>query len=56
MNWKAMIATKTFWAGLALVVTGIGTWIADRDAGKGLQTILTGLGLIFLRQGIESVK
>lgn len=56
MNWKELIKSKTFWAGAALVVTGIGTWIADGDAAKGVQTILSGLGLIFLKQAVAKVQ
>jgi len=45
--WKS----KTFWTGLGAVGFGV-TLIVGGDTEAGMQTILGGLGMIFLRQGI----
>ncbi len=49
---KDMLKQKTTWAGLALVVTGIGQIVAEENKSEGIGTILTGLALIFLRQSV----
>lgn len=48
MNFKALLKSKTFWAGLASIVTGIGM-VAQGDMQTGMQTVLTGIMVIFLR-------
>ena len=49
----AFLKQKTTWAGIALVVTGIGQIVAEDSRGEGIASILTGLGLIFLRQAVN---
>lgn len=56
VNWKELARQKTFWAGLALIVTGIGTLVADGETAKGIETIIAGIGLIFLRQAVAKVQ
>ena len=48
---KRLIGTKTFWAGVAGVASGI-TLIVNGDVGAGITTALTGIGMIFIRDGI----
>jgi len=52
---KELLKKKTTWAGLAIVVTGIGTIIADGDTSRGLQLIFEGLALVFLRAAVAKV-
>ena len=49
--WKS----KTFWSGMAAIVTGIGIGVAG-DIPTGIQTVIGGLGLIFLRQAVDAQK
>ena len=49
-----LLKTKTFWTGLVTVATGI-ILVVYENKEQGLQTILGGLGLIFLRQGLVKV-
>jgi len=46
--WKS----KSFWTGIAAVGFGI-VLITQGDTGEGVQTILGGLGMIFIRAGLE---
>lgn len=48
MLWKS----KTFWTGIGTIGFGV-VLITQGEQEKGIQTILAGLGLIFLRQGVE---
>lgn len=47
--------TKSFWTGLAIVVTGIGM-IALGQPAEGLQTIAGGIATIFVRDAISKVQ
>lgn len=42
---------KTFWGGLAAVLTGVGL-IVNGEPAAGVQTIATGVLAIFLRDGM----
>ncbi len=45
---------KTFWAGVALIVNGLWPAMVVKDLSVvSTELILGGLGLIFLRQGME---
>ena len=46
--------TKSFWAGMALILTGIGMVIAG-DVPQGIQTIGAGIVTIFIRDAITKV-
>ncbi|MFN6982866.1 MAG: hypothetical protein ACK4NU_13150 [Brevundimonas sp.] len=46
----SLIKTKTFWAGVSLVVLGCSK-VIQKDW-SGIEEILNGLGLIFLREAI----
>jgi hypothetical protein len=47
-----LLKTKTFWAGIALIATGIQQWLSG-DQHTGLQSVLAGFGLIFLRDAVR---
>jgi len=51
MMWKS----KTFWTGIGTVGYGV-YLITAGDTGVGVQTVLGGLGIIFLRSGIDKSK
>ena len=51
MKVETLIQTKTFWSGLSLVGFGI-VQIVKGDQQNGIQSLLTGLSIIFLREGI----
>lgn len=54
---EKMIKSKTFWTGIgAIAAAGIGYYTRTMPAGEALQTVAGGLGLIFLRQGVEKNK
>lgn len=55
IDFRKLIRSKTFYTGIAAIVTGIGLYVSG-DETNAIQTILGGLGLIFLRQGIISGK
>ncbi len=48
MRVKALVKTKTFWSGVGLIVYGV--------LSKDLEAVLTGLGLIFVRDAIRKVE
>lgn len=49
---KELIKSKTFWTGVASVLSGVAMFLGDnKDA--GLQLIVTGLVAIFIRDGIN---
>lgn len=50
---KPLYKTKTFWAGLAGVLTGIGL-IVSGETSEGIVAILSGVSAIFLRDGIRT--
>lgn len=50
---KELLGKKTTWAGLVLIVTGIGQYFSEGAAlTQALQTVLEGCGLIFLRLAV----
>jgi len=49
---KKLIKTKSFWAGVAGVASGVGLIIAGNVA-NGVQTIIGGIAVIFLRDAIS---
>lgn len=50
---KTIYKTKTFWAGISAVVAAAGGFFTgSMDIGTAIQTALTGLIGIFLRQGV----
>lgn len=50
-----MIKKKTFWAGLALVATGV-VQIIGKDLQGGIITISQGLAIIFVRDAIGKLE
>jgi len=52
---KDTIKTKTFWTGLGLVAYGI-VQIANNNLSEGINSILTGLSIIFLRDAITKTN
>ncbi len=50
---KPWYRRKTLWAGVALIVTGIGEIVTTQDYQAGLTTIVSGLAVIFVRDAIE---
>lgn len=50
---KPWYKQKTFWAGVVLVITGIGTYMSDGGVAEAASQIGTGLGMIFLREAIS---
>jgi len=53
MSW---IKQKTTWAGLVLVITGIGEFVCGEDKTKAFEHVMLGLGFIFTRQAIAKGK
>lgn len=47
--------SKTFWAGVAMIATGIGLWV-NGNPEQGIQTIIGGITAIFIRDGISKVE
>jgi len=54
MNFSELVRTKTFYAGLALIVTGVGLLVTGEQA-EGIQTIGAGITTIFVRDAITKV-
>lgn len=52
MNLKKLLKSKTFYAGLATIFTGI-SLIVSGNKSEGIQLTFTGLIAIFLRDGIN---
>ena len=50
-----LLKTKTFWGGLAAVLTGVGLVVAG-DVPQGINAIATGLLAIFVRDGLRKVE
>lgn len=48
MNFKALLKSKTFYTGIAGVLTGIGLIVSGQKA-EGIQIAITGFIAIFLR-------
>ncbi len=54
MKLKELLKTKSFYSGLALVLYGFAR-LGD-DTNEGIQSILTGLSVIFLRDAIAKTE
>lgn len=53
MEDKKLYQTKTFWTGVAAVVTAAaGFFSGGMDTGSAIQTAVTGLTSIFIRSGM----
>jgi hypothetical protein len=52
---KKLVQTKTFWGGLATVLTGVGLVVAG-DVPQGINAIATGLLAIFVRDGVRKME
>ena len=52
MRIKDLAKTKTFWSGIGLVLYG-SYMLAEGNIEEGVQNILTGLSVIFLRDAIS---
>ena len=52
---KPWYKRKTYYAGVALIITGIGQIVAEGDISNGIRTIAEGATLIFLRSAVEHV-
>lgn len=52
---KDTIKTKTFWSGLGLIAYGI-IQITNNNPTEGINSILTGLSIIFLRDAIQKTN
>ena len=48
-------SSKTFWAGAGLVGFGLYTIFAVGDADAGIQQIMQGFGLMFLRHAVAKL-
>ena len=55
MTPKPTVRSKTFWAGLATIVTGVGL-ILNGDIATGAQTITAGILAVFLRDAISTSR
>ena len=56
--WKELLKQKTTWAGLGIIVTGIGMCLGDLIPPaiiRGLLTVLSGASVVFLRQAVSKV-
>ncbi len=49
------VKSKTFWSGVAMIGFGV-VQVVKGNQVEGIQSILTGLGLIFLRDAIGNVE
>lgn len=49
---KEIVKTKSFWAGIIAIITGIGIIVAEKDYTTGVQTILGGISVLFLRDAV----
>jgi hypothetical protein len=52
---KDTIKTKTFWSGLGLIAYGI-VQITNGNQTEGINSVLTGLSIIFLRDAITKTN
>lgn len=53
MGFFSVFKTKTAWTGMALVGYGIVQITQGED---GIRSVIEGLGLIFLRSGVQKLK
>lgn len=52
---KPWYKRKTYYAGVVLIITGIGQIVAEGDISNGIRTIAEGATLIFLRSAVKHV-
>ena len=52
---KINLKSKTFWSGLSMVLYGV-VQIISKNESEGIQNILTGLSIIFLRDAINKIE
>lgn len=52
---KELLKSKTFWIGIASIISGISMILGD-NGDTGIQLIATGFSAIFLRDGINKVN
>jgi hypothetical protein len=55
MMMQRTLRSKSFWAGLAMVIAGIGLCVAG-NVGEGVQTIAGGVVTIFVRDAISKLE
>lgn len=53
-NFKKFLFSKTFWVGIVTIAYGITQFNSNSDV--AFQSILSGLGLIFLRNGVAKLE
>jgi len=51
MSWRELVKSKTFWAGLASIATGVGM-LLNGQSQEGAQLIGAGVLAICLRDGV----
>jgi len=49
-----LLKTKTFWGGIAAIVTGVGLIVAG-DVPSGINAIITGVVAVFIRDGVAKI-
>jgi hypothetical protein len=54
MTTKPWYKRSTTYAGVALIVKGVGIMVADGDYSMGLTEILTGIGILGLRRAVAN--
>jgi hypothetical protein len=52
---KTLLKQKTTWAGLAIIITGIGGLVTGEDKMVAINSILTGIAVIAGRQAIQKL-
>jgi len=52
VNFKKLIKSKTFWTGVATVVSGV-VFVINGQVETGVQTVAAGLAMVFLRNAIK---
>jgi hypothetical protein len=55
MNWKVLLTSKTFWAGILTIGLGI-TQVVNGDVSTGSTTIAAGVGMICLRDAVAKTQ
>jgi len=48
--------TKTFWSGMALIISGVVASVTTGDYTSGVDKIIAGFGLIFIRDAIQKLN
>ena len=51
---KSLVSSKTFWTGIASIVTGVGGYFTKTmTIIEAMQLVLAGFGMIFIRSAIN---